>query len=253
MDGPNGFSATSYGDAIADVYDELFTPDGYGIYGASETEDTVDFLEALASGGPALEVGAGTGRVALALAKRGVEVTAVEISDQMVRRLRAKPGGQELPLVQGDFLTAHITGRFRLVYTVFNTLMAFATQESQLAFFTRVGEQMTGDGKLVIENVVSPEGGSPGLIVRRVTADHVLASAFSYDPANQTTVKQHILLRDGAMWLFPLATRHIWPSEMDLMARLAGLRRQSRYGGWHREEYTASSKRHISTYTFHDA
>lgn len=248
-----GFSASSYGDAIADVYDELFVPDGFEMYGESETGDTVDFLAEAAEGGPALEVGAGTGRVALALAGRGVDVTAVEISAEMVRRLRSKPGGAELPLVHGDFLTASIPGRFRLVYAVFNTLIAFAAQESQIAFFERAVERMTGDGSLVIENAVPPDRAPPGLMLRRLAADHVLASAFSYDPASQLAVKQHILFRDGSMRLFPLETRHIWPSEMDLMARLAGLRLQSRYGGWHHERYTASSRRHVSTYTFHNA
>jgi len=253
MNGHPGFSASSYGDAIADVYDELFSPDGNGMYGARETEDTVDFLVTLADGGPALEVGAGTGRVALALSQRGIDVTAVEVSAEMVRRLRAKPGGASLPVVHGDFLTVPLQGRFRLIYTVFNTLDAFTTQENQLEFFRRAGERMTGDGKLVIENVVPPDLRSSGLLLRRVTADHVLASAVSYDAASQTSVKQHILFRDGVMRMFPLAARHIWPSEMDLMARLTGLCLHSRYGGWHLERYTASSKRHVSTYTFHDA
>jgi SAM-dependent methyltransferase len=248
----DGFSASSYGDAIADVYDELFGPDGFEMYGDTETGDTVDFLAALAPGGSALEIGAGTGRVALALAGRGVEVTAVEVSAEMVRRLRAKPGGAALPLLHGDFLTVPLTGGFRLVYAVFNTVIAFASQESQIAFFERAREVMADDGRLVVENAVPPDRGSPALLLRRLAVDHVLASAFSYDPASQLAVKQHILLRDGGMRLFPLRTRHIWPSEMDLMARLAGLRLRSRYGGWQGEPFTASSKRHVSTYTFAD-
>jgi SAM-dependent methyltransferase len=250
----DGLSASSYGDAIADVYDELFAPDGFGMYGDSETDDTVEFLTDIAgAGGSALEVGAGTGRVALALARRGIDVTGVEISEEMLQRLRAKPGGQNLPLVRGDFLTAPATGRFRVVYAVFNTLNAFATQDKQLAFFNRAVEWMAGDGCLVIENALPPERDNPGLLLRRVTADHVLASAFSYDPASQLGVRQHILFREGGIRLFPLATRAVWPSEMDLMARLAGMRLRSRYGGWHGERFTASSKRHVSTYTLHDA
>lgn len=254
MDGFDGFSATAYGDSIADVYDELFTPDGFEMYGPGETTDTVDFLAALVPGGAsALEVGAGTGRVALALARLGIDVTAVEISAAMLRRLGAKQGSANLTVVHGDFLTVPIRPRFRLIYTVFNTLIAFTTQESQIAFFRRAREHLGGEGTLVVENAVPPDRGSPGLVLRRLTPDHVLADAFSYDPASQIAVKQHILLRGGGMRLFPLTTRHVWPCEMDLMARLAGLRLQSRHGGWHNEQFTASSKRHISTYTLLDA
>jgi len=248
----DGFHATSYGDAVAEIYDELFTPDGWEMYGVSETADTVDFLAKAAAGAAALEVGAGTGRIALALADRGVAVTAVEVSAAMVRRLRAKPGGAELAVVHGDFLTVPIPGRFRLIYAVFNTVMAFATQENQVAFFARAGDLLTRDGVLVIEHSVPPERGSPGLLLRRLTADQVLASAVSYDPASQTAVNQHIVFREEGLRLIPSTVRHIWPSEMDLMARLAGLRMRSRHGGWHHERYAASSKRHVSTYTFGD-
>jgi SAM-dependent methyltransferase len=254
VNGFEGFSAATYGDAIADVYDELFAPDGFDMYGPSETDDTVGFLAALVPGGAAaLEVGAGTGRVALALARRGIDVTAVEISAAMLRRLSPKPGSADLTVLHGDFLTVPMECRFGLIYTVFNTLIAFTTQESQIAFFRRAAEHLSEGGILVVENAVPPDRGSPSLVLRRVTADHVLADAFSYDPARQIAVKQHILLRGGGMRLFPLTTRHVWPSEMDLMARLSGLRLQSRYGGWHSEQFTASSKRHISTYTLLDA
>ncbi|HEX6681358.1 MAG TPA: class I SAM-dependent methyltransferase [Candidatus Limnocylindrales bacterium] len=248
-----GFSASSYGDAIADVYDELFVPDGFEMYGATETADTVEFLAAVAGGGPALEVGAGTGRVALALRERGVEVTAVEVSAQMVERLRAKPGGAELRVIQGDFLTTPDPIRYPLIFAVFNTVIAFQSQERQLAFFARARESLADGGRLVIENVVPPSAQQDALLLRRLAFDHVLASAFSYDRASQVAHKQHILLREGGMRFFPLVSRHIWPSEMDLMARLAGLRLQSRHGGWSGERYTAASARHVSTYTVGDA
>ncbi len=247
-----GFSASSYGDAVADFYDELLVPESHAIYGTPgrETLDTIDFLSKHALSGPALEVGIGTGRVALPLAERGVDVTGVEVSAKMIARLRDKPGGKRLRVIQGDFLTEPIDERFGLVFAVFNMLITFASQEDQIVFFQRAARCLAPNGALVVETMVPqtdrPE--SAGFVLRRIVKDHVLASAYMFDVVTQRVEMQHILMQDGGLRMFPITGRHVWPSEMDLMARLAGLRLDYRAGGWRGEAFTAQSRRHVSVY-----
>ncbi|WP_162907116.1 class I SAM-dependent DNA methyltransferase [Allorhizocola rhizosphaerae] len=245
-----GFSASLYGDAIADYYDEFFVPEAHSVYGRSETLDSADFLAKHALGGSAFEVGVGTGRVALALAERGVDVMGIEVSARMIARLRTKPGGKRLRVIQGDFLIEPVEERFGLVFAVFNLLVAFTTQEDQVTFFRKAARCLAPDGVLIVENAMPQRGRSEpsGLLLRRMAQDHVLASAYTFDVATQRVEMQHILVQQDGLKLFPVHGRHVWPSEMDLMARLAGLRLDYRSGGWRGEPFTADSMRHISVY-----
>jgi SAM-dependent methyltransferase len=240
-----GYEAHTYGDRIAGVYDEL-----YGTL--FDVDATVSLLAELAGGGPALELAIGTGRIALPLADRGVDVTGIDASEAMVAELRAKPGGDDIPVVMGDFADVDIEGRFKLVFVVFNTLFNLATQDEQVRCFTNVTKHLTEDGVFVVEAFVPDvtrytRHQTTG--VDRLDSESVHLEASRHDPVNQTVDSQHIHLRRGEpVEMYPVSIRYAYPSELDLMARLAGLRLRARWGGWHKEPFTSESKFHVSVY-----
>src|SRR5215208_2698585 len=212
-------------------------------------EPAVDFLAELARDGRALELGIGTGRIALPLAARGVPVQGIELSKAMVARLRAKPGGDEIGVTIGDFATATADGTFSLAYLVFNTIGNLTTQEAQAACFRNVARQLEPGGRFVIEV------GVPGL--RRLPPDerfHVFDASPThwgideYDVANQGLVSHHFSLADGAIERVSMPFRYVWPSELDLMAELAGMRLRERWSGWKREPFTGESRKHVSVW-----
>lgn len=238
------YDPATYGDRIADVYDEWF-----GIPG--DAEDAVSFLAELAGRGPALELGIGTGRVALPLAQRGIEVHGIDASEAMVERLRAKPGGAGLSVSIGDFADVGVEGCFSLVYVVFNTFFALLSQEDQVRCFANVAQRLQDGGAFVVEAFVpDPTRLAAGQVTqtKRVEVDRVFLETSRYDLVHQRIHSQNISIGENEIKFYPVQTRYAWPSEMDLMARLAGLRLRERWEGWHREPFTASSGRHVSVY-----
>jgi hypothetical protein len=229
-----GYGPETYGERIAEVYDELFHP-------PTSTQDAVEFLAALAGGGPVLELAIGTGRIALPLADKGIEVHGIDASEAMVAKLRAKPGGRDISVTIGDFADVGVEGRFRLIAIVFNTLWALLTQEDQVRCARNVAEHLTEDGTFVTEMYVpDPARFDRGqrVHVGTIESRRVRLDVSQHDPEHQRVSNQLIVLEDGGgVSMFPVELRYIWPSELDLMAELAGLRLRERWGGWRREPF----------------
>jgi SAM-dependent methyltransferase len=239
-----GYRPETYGDRIAGVYDAMMVD-------LPDPGDCVDRLAELAGPGPALELGIGTGRVALPLAARGVQVHGIDASPAMVERLRAKPGGDAVPVSFGDFADVPVEGSYRLVYVVFNTFFALLTQDDQLRCFAGVGRRLAPGGAFVLQGFVPDPTLHPGGQSVRTThlgVDQARLDLARHDPVAQRVDFQHVVLTDGGVRLYPGAIRYAWPSELDLMARLAGLRLRERWGGWRREPFGAGSALHVSVY-----
>jgi SAM-dependent methyltransferase len=239
------YEPSTYGDRIADVYDSLHPGE------LLNTDSTVDFLAARAGGGPVLELAIGTGRVALPLAERGLEVQGVDVSEKMVAKLRQKDGGRELPVVLGDFKDVPVEGRFSLIYLIFNTIFALTTQEDQVACLRNVAEHLTDDGVFVLDAFVpdlSRYQRNQVTQVNEVGVDRVFLDVSRHDPATQKVSSQHVILTPHGIELYPVHIRYIWPSELDLMAKLAGLELAERFGGYHEQPFTAASTAHVSVY-----
>jgi SAM-dependent methyltransferase len=209
----------------------------------------VDFLAARAGGGAALELGIGTGRIALPLAARGVCVQGIELSEAMAARLREKPGAEEIGVTIGDFATARVDGTFSLAYLVANTIMNLTTQEEQVACFRNVAAHLEPGGCFVIEVLVPrlrrlPPGETLQLI--DVSPTHV--GFDEYDVARQGLVSHHYWIEGDKVELRSPPFRYVWPSELDLMAQLAGMTLRERYAGWKGEPFTSESEKHVSVW-----
>lgn len=236
------YGSDTYGERHADIYDERH-PDF--------DEAAVETLAALAGGGRALELGVGTGRVALPLAARGVEVHGIDASPRMVERMRAKPGGDAVRVTFGDFAGVEAEGQFALVYVVFNTIFALLTQDEQVRCFRNVAGRLAPGGVFLIEAFVpdlSLHPGGQSVKVGRMTSDLVELHVTQFDAEKQLLVGQQIFFDGAGARLYPVQLRYCWPSEMDLMARLAGLRLRERWAGWRREPFDARSTKHVSVY-----
>jgi SAM-dependent methyltransferase len=234
----------SYGDQVADIYDEW--------HGSlPDTEDCVALLAELAGPGPALELAIGTGRVALPLAAAGVEVHGIDASERMVERLRAKPGGQDIPVTIGDFAEVAVEGPYRLVYLVYNTLFVLLSQDAQVACFANVAARLGPGGLFVVEAFVPDLGRfsrGQSVSVGQFGLEAVRLDLAVHDPVAQRIDSQIVLVRPEGLRLQPTLLRYAWPAELDLMARLAGLRLRDRWAGWRRERFTASAEKHVSVY-----
>lgn len=239
------YEPSTYGDRIADLYDDLHA-------WHLDTEAAVDWLAAAAGEGPVLELGVGTGRIAIPLAERGLEVDGIDASDAMVARMREKPGGDRVNVTVGDFAEAAAPGGpYALAFVAFNTLFALPDQETQVRCFVNVAARLREDGIFVVEAFVpDPTRFDRGqrVDVTRVETERVVLDVSLHDPVGQRTVAQHVIIEGGKVRQVPVRVRYAWPAEMDLMARLAGLRLRSRQGGWREEPFTAESPRHISVY-----
>jgi SAM-dependent methyltransferase len=238
----NSYGPDTYGEQIAGVYDTWF-----GAYDPS----AIGTLHALAGTGPVLELGIGTGRIALPLRERGLAVHGIDASPAMVDRLRAKPGGDQISVTLGDFADVAAGGPFSLIYVVFNTFFALLSQDDQVRCFQNVARRLTPDGVFVIEAFVPDVARySSGQTFRTVdvTTQSARLEATRHDPVQQRITSQHIVLTEQGIRLYPVQLRYAWPSELDLMARLAGMRLRERWGGWERSPFTTSSPRHISLY-----
>ncbi len=213
-------------------------------------DPVVDFLAERAGGGPVLELGIGTGRIALPLAARGVEVHGIDLSEGAVDRLRAKPGGAALPVTIGDFATAFVDGRpFTLAYLVFNTIMNLTTQADQVACFRIVSLQLAPAGCFVIETMVPDlRRLPPGEVIKPFHFSEDRWGLDEYDIQNQGLRSHHVVFRNGKIDYSSGQFRYVWPSELDLMAELAGMRLRERWDGWTREPFTSESRQHVSVW-----
>jgi hypothetical protein len=228
-----------FGPAVAARYD-----DGLGERGEPAViAATADFLAALAGDGAALELGIGTGRIALPLVERGVPVHGIDLSEAMVAQLRAKPGGDRIPVTIGDFSTTRVDGEFSLAYVVFNTIMNLTTQDAQVACFENVATHLRQGGCFVVEIGV-PRGDE--LEVFALSDTHV--GVDEWGPATQRLVSHHFTLVDGAWVRNSIPFYAAPPGELDLMARIAGMRLRERWSGWKREPFTSRSARHVSVW-----
>ena len=239
-----GYDASTYGDRIAGIYDELYQE-------LFDVEGTVDYLAELANGGPALELAIGTGRIALPLRERGVEVHGVDISEAMVEQLRAKPGGADIPVTMGNFADVPVYGEYPLVYLIFNTLFALTNQEEQVNCFANVAEHLTPGGVFVIECFwpdIARFDRHQRIGVDRITRDTVSLETTRHDPVNQRSESLHVVMKESGIEMYPVVVRYAYPAELDLMARLAGLRLRDRFGSWRREPFTSDSHGHVSVY-----
>ncbi|HEX4702785.1 MAG TPA: class I SAM-dependent methyltransferase [Pseudonocardiaceae bacterium] len=239
MTDPDGY----FGESVAATYDdssgEMFDP---GVVDAA-----VDVLAGLACDGRALELGIGTGRIALPLARRGIPVHGIDMSRAMVARLRDKPGGDAIDVTIGDFATTTVDGTFSLAYLVYNTIMNLTTQDAQVACFRNVAAHLTPGGSFLVE-VEFPNLRSlpPG---QNVVPFRVSPTGWAYDiydVATQTSSSNYVDIVDGRGEFRTFPFRYVWPAELDLMAQLAGLRLRDRWDGWTREPFTSESRQHIS-------
>lgn len=238
------YGPETYGERGADLYDAWYQD-------VLDPGPCVDLLAELAGGGPVLELGVGTGRVALPLAERGLEVHGVDASPAMLERLRAKPGAERVHTHLGDMAEVGVEGQFPLVFVVVNTLLMLATQDEQVRCFQSVARRLAPGGRFVVEAQVPPPAlySAPQEVrAQRVDTDSVVLAARRFDPVTQRMVAQQIQLSEAGTRLVPGVLRFAWPAELDLMARLAGLRRCHRWSGWNREPFTATSSMHVSVY-----
>jgi SAM-dependent methyltransferase len=234
-----------FDERVAASYDR---PDGEE-FDPAVIEATVDFLVERVGAGRALELGIGTGRIALPLARRGVRVHGIDLSKAMVARLRAKPGGDDIGVTIGDFATAKGEGSFSLAYLVFNTIMNLTTQAAQVACFRNVAAHLEPGGCFVVEvGIPSLQRLPPG---ERYRAYHVAETRWDideFDVAAQGLISHHFAIVDGQLERDSIPFRYVWPSELDLMAQLASMSLRERWGGWKREPFTSDSRKHVSVW-----
>jgi len=233
----------SFGPEVAEEFGSVLRGD---------EEAAVDFLAALAGSGPALELAIGTGRIALPLAARGVRVDGIDISPAMVAQLHARPGGDQIAVTMGDLVDVPVPGTYRLIYVVWNSLFNVLTQDDQVRCFENVASHLEGDGSFVIE------AGSPAFLYQLrdhqyveaegVEVDEVRLDVLRHDPATQMLDESHVFLSREGVRLNPVVQRYAWPSELDLMARIAGLRLKERWDDWNRRPYTATGSTVVSVY-----
>jgi SAM-dependent methyltransferase len=239
------YGPETYGDRIASLYDSLYESD-------LDTDAAVDALARLAGPGPVLELAIGTGRLAIPLAQRGIDIRGIDASEAMVARMRAKPGGADIPVAMGDFADADIEGSYSLVFVAFNTIFALLTQEDQVRCFGNVAARLASEGRFVVEAFVPDLARrfdrGQRVSVSAVRIDRVDLEVSRHDPVNQRVDSQHVFVTDGGTQLAPVSLRYAFPSELDLMARLAGLELQERWGGWRGEPFSGSSTDHVSVY-----
>jgi hypothetical protein len=245
MDGMEHFDPVrSFGHDVADSYDAL--------HRRGDEAAAVAFLAGLADRGPALELAIGTGRIGLPLAATGISVDGIEISPSMVARLRAKPGGEALTVTVGDFADVSVQGAYALIFVVYNTLFNLLTQDDQVRCFENVAAHLTDDGVFAIEVSVPTSlyrlRGDQYVDAEFITVGEVRLDVGRHDPVRQLLDESHVSLSAAGVRVTPIVTRYAWPSELDLMARLAGLRLHDRWGGWSREPFTAASTMHVSVY-----
>ena len=234
-----------FGTHVADRFDERYAHQA----DPSVVEPVVDFLADLAGDGDALELGVGTGRIALPLARRGVRVHGLDLSEAMVAKLRAKPDGDRIAVTIGDFATTRVDGTFAVAYLVVNTIMNLTTQEEQVACFRNVAAHLERGGCFVIEVMVPRlRRLPPGERLQPFDVSRTHVGVDEYDVARQGLVSHHYWIEDGEVEVLSPPFRYVWPSELDLMAQLAGMTLRERWGDWAREPFTSESDKHVSVW-----
>jgi len=237
------YTQKTYGSEWAEEYDEF--------HGEMDPTPVVEAIAALAADRPVLELAIGTGRISLPLAERGVDVHGVDISEEMVARLREKPGGAEIPVTIGDFSEVDYGGTFPLIFLGFNTIFGLETQDDQVRLFENVARHLTEDGIFVLEAFVpdlTRYQRDQSISVLKVERDSVDLDLARHDPVAQRIDVQVATIGGARIKLRPIRLRYAYPPELDLMARLAGLRLRERWGGWRREEFGPRSQSHVSVY-----
>ena len=240
------YGTRTFGELCAERYDEMYEDPM-----VTETHDSVETLAELAGGGKVLELAIGTGRVALPLAGRGLTVHGIEASEAMVAKLREKPGGSAIPVEIGDMAEARVEGTFDLIYLVFNTIFNLTTQEAQVRCFKNAARHLSAGGMFVVETVV-PDF-SEYVDGQRMKGSWANMDAARFeiaiqDRVAQTVAFQRIVISEDGTRMVPHFMRYAWPSELDLMAQLAGLERRDRWAWWDRSPFTADSKSHVTLY-----
>jgi hypothetical protein len=240
-----GVPETHFDEWIAERYETLWPE----LFDPVFVDSSVNFLVGLAGAGPALEFGVGTGRVALPLSRRGVRVHGIELSPAMVAQMQTQPGGSDIGVTVGDFATAKVGETFTLVYLLRNTITNLTTQEEQVECFRNAAAHLEPGGCFLIENYI-PELRRlpPGETTHVFTATPGHIGVTEYDVARQVEVSRHWWVIDGQLKTFSSPHRYAWPSELDLMARLAGMALRGRWSDWHREPFTSESRNHISVW-----
>jgi SAM-dependent methyltransferase len=234
-----------FGERVAERYDETSAD----MFDPSKVDPAVEFLAELASGGSALELGIGTGRIALPLAQRGIRVHGIDLSEAMVARLRKKPGADQIGVTIGDFATATVEELFSVAYLVFNTIENLTSQDEQVACFQNVAAHLQPGGCFVIEvGIPDLQRLPPGETVRPFTVTPERLGFDEYDIAAQGLISHHYWIEDGKLEVFAAPFRYVWPAELDLMARLAGMSLRERWSGWNREPFTSDSRQHVSVW-----
>ena len=233
-----------FGERVAARYD-----DDAGIFESAVVDPVVDLLVELAGSGRALELGIGTGRIALPLARRGVQVHGIELSKAMAARLRAKPGGREIGVTIGDFATTTVDGTFSVAYLVFNTIMNLTTQAAQVACFRNVAAHLEPGGCFVIEvGIPALRQLPPGETIHAFHVGETSWGLDEYDVARQGLISHHFRIVDGKLERLSIPFRYAWPAELDLMAELGGMTLRERWSGWKREPFTSDSVKHVSVW-----
>lgn len=238
------FNAATFGDRIAKWYDEFG-----GI--PEDTDLAVDFLADRAGEGVILELGIGTGRLAIPLGKRGYTVEGIDASAEMVCEMRQRPGGEDIPVEVSSFATIDSSRLYSLIFSAFNSFLGLESQVEQVSCLRSAAEHLVRGGALVIEAEV-PEmrlySRGQNVHVHEIGPSQIVMSASRVDPVKQNIILQRIIATEGGIKMFPWKVRYVWPSELDLMAQLAGMDLTERWGGWGGEPFTAFSFRHVSVY-----
>lgn len=239
-----GYDKTTYGSKIADVYDDWYSAH-------IDTGTAVAMLAELAGEGRALELGIGTGRVAIPLAARGIAVFGIDSSQEMVDRLRAKTGGDVLQVTIGDLADVEAEGSFSLIYSTFTSFFMLQSQAEQLRCMRNVALHLAPEGAFVLDAFVPDPGRysrRQSIVVQDLGPEYLLLEAARHDPVDQRIDSLHVIITEAGIRLFPVALRYAWPAELDAMALAAGLRLTERYNGYDRRPFTSSSIQHVSVF-----
>ncbi len=235
-----------WGRELAEVYDVTYAAQ----FDPSVLDPIVDVLAGLAGAGPALEFAVGSGRVALPLCARGVRTRGLELSPHMVEQLRAKPGADAVTVTIGDMVTTRVPGVFTLVYLVANTIMNVTTQDEQIAVFANAAAHLEPGGCFVVEVMVpqvrSVPPGAPGRVFT-LESNHVGIETID-DPVGQIASSHHWMEVGGRVVRHSAPYRYVWPSELDLMARIAGFRLRDRWAGWDQKPFTSTSTSQVAVF-----
>ncbi len=235
------FNPEEYGNKWAEVYDSIYT---------TVSEHMISFLIERSGSGPVLELGIGTGRIAIELKKQGVDVHGIEISPEMINKLRDKELGKEIPVTTGSFAQIPATPSFSMIYAGFNTFFGLLTPEDQLSCMESISKNLQPGGCLILECMIPDfSNANQNVSVNSVTPDEVVLSAPArHDYVNQICIENKVIMSESGLKFLPTVIRYAWVNELDLMAKLAGLELSERYFTWYKSPFTKNSTKHISVY-----